>query len=137
MTLTPLQTAVAILVALAVVGALVQFITARRKFASYEYIAGAIHGLSRTLKGEISRDGPDLLVTGEYQEVPVFVRFSNSSGEPGLTVHMAAKAAFGLAVFPASTDLAEAGRHQIRTGDTAFDNRFLIRTDQPTQVSLL
>src|SRR4051812_6294205 len=137
MTLTPIQTAIAILVALGIVGALVQFVTMRRKFAGYEYIAGAMRGLARTLKGDISRDGPDLLVTGEYQDLPVFVRFSNSAGESGLTVHMAAKAAFGVAIFPASTDVTDAGHHQIRTGDTSFDNRFSIRTDQPTQVSLL
>jgi hypothetical protein len=137
MTPTPLQTAVAILVVLGIVGALIQFITMRRKFAGYEYIAGAVRGLARTLRGDISRDGPDLVVSGEYQKLPVFVRFSNAAGESGLTVHMGAKAAFGVAVFPASIDLADAGHHQIRTGDTAFDNRFSIRTDQPTQVSLL
>src|SRR3954469_3789829 len=137
MALPPIQTAIAILVALGIIGALIQFITMRRKFAGYEYVAGAIRGLARTLKGDISRDGPDLLITGEYQELPVFVRFPNSAGESGLTVHMAAKSAFGVAVFPASSDVTDAGRHQIRTGDTAFDNRFSIRTDQPTQVSLL
>ena len=137
MTLTPVQTAVIILFALAVIGVLVQYVSARRKFAGFEYIAGAIRGINRTLKGEISRDGPDLLVIGEYQELPVYVRFSNAIGEAGLTLHMAAKAAFGVAIFPASVEVADAGHHEIRTGDLAFDNRFSIRTDQPTQVSLL
>ncbi len=137
MTLTPVQTAIAILVALAVVGVIVQYITLTRRFAGFEYIGGAIRGLRKTLKGEISRDGPDLVVVGEYRDLPVFVRFSNAMGEAGLTIHMAAQAAFGVSVAPTSVEVADAGRNEIRTGDSAFDNRFSIRTDQPTQVSLL
>jgi len=137
MTLTPVQTAIAILVALAFVGVIIQYVTLTRRFAGFQFIGGAIRGLRKTLKGEISRDGPDLVVVGEYRELPVFVRFSNTLGEAGLTIHMAAQAAFGVSVAPASVEVADAGHHEIRTGDTAFDNRFSIRTDQPTQVSLL
>jgi hypothetical protein len=137
MTLTPVQTAIAILVVLAIVGIIIQYVTLSRRFAGFEYIGGAIRGLRKTLKGEISRDGPDLVVVGEYRELPVFVRFSNTLGEAALTIHMSAQAAFGMSVAPASVEVADAGRNEIRTGDTAFDNRFSIRTDQPTQVSLL
>ena len=137
MTFTPVQTAVVILVALGVIGVIIQYVTLSRRFAGFEYIGGAIRGLRKTLKGEISRDGPDLVVVGQYRDLPVFVRFSNAMGEAGLTIHMAAQAAFGVSVAPASVEVADAGHHEIRTGDTAFDNRFSIRTDQPTQVSLL
>lgn len=137
MPLLPVQTAIIILVALGTIGAVIQYVGSRRKFAGFEYIAGAIRGIARTLKGEVSRDGPDLLVIGEYRALPVYVRFSNSMGKAGMTIHMGAKAAFGVAIFPASVNASDAGHHEIRTGDTAFDNRFCIRTDQPTQVSLL
>lgn len=137
MPFSPVQTAVSILVALAVVGAIVQFIATRRKFAGFEYIAGAIRGVRRTLKGEISRDGSDIVVVGEYRELPVFVRFSNTMGDAGLTIHMAAKASFALSVAPISAKVPNASQGEVRSGDAAFDNRFTIRTDQPTQVSLL
>ena len=137
MILTPVQTAIAILVALAVVGVIIEYVTLGRRFAGFEHIGGAIRGVRKTLKGEISRDGPDLVVVGEYRELPVFVRFSNTLGEPGLTIHMGAQASFGMSVAPSSVEVADAGRNEIRTGDTAFDNRFSIRTDHPTQASLL
>jgi hypothetical protein len=134
---SPVQTALIIVVALAVIGAIIGYLSRRRRFEGYEEIAPVAQELARGLKAEISRDGPDLLVTGSFQGLPTFVRFSNSEHSPAVSIHMRCQASFGMSVSPASAEVPDVWRNPIRSGDSVFDQRFTIRTDQPTQARLL
>ena len=105
-------------------------------YSGYAGIANEARRLGLTLRGEIFRDGSDLVVSGSYETVPAVVRFSNQENTPGLNIRMQAPATFTLSVVPAGTQVAEGGRHLVKTADELLDSRFDTRTDQPTQAGM-
>ncbi|HWR15843.1 MAG TPA: hypothetical protein VN577_13530 [Terriglobales bacterium] len=135
--LSPVQTACLIVLAVALVGAIVAYIRFHSRYDGHWHVSGAAREIAGKLKAEVTRDGPDLIISGAYRQLPTFLRFSNSEHAPGVTVHMRARASFGLSATPISADVPDLGRNEIRSGDSIFDQRFTIRTDQPTQARLL
>ncbi len=133
--LTPPQLALLIVGVLAAVGIVVAIMRDRRTYAGYEEYGAEARTLAKALKGELFRDGEDLVMSGTFGKLPTIVRFSNSELTPGLQVTMQAPASFTLSVTPVGTEGA-AGRSVVRSSDPGFDQRFAMRSDQPHEVRM-
>lgn len=127
----PVQTALAITLFFAFLGIVISVVRYCFRFRGYLRLASTAREIASALKAEITHDGPDLLICGAYQAVPTFVRFSNTEGAPRITVNMRAQASFELEILPANFRVADPLRSQILSGDSSFDQRFILQTDQP------
>ncbi len=134
--LSPVQIALLIVAAVAIVGVVITAVRSRVTFTGYEDIVHDVQRLGAALHGEIFRDGSDVVVSGAYERLPAVVRFSNAENTPGLNIRMQAPATFLLSVVPASAQVTEGGRIPVRTTDELFDTRFTTRTDQPTSAKM-
>ncbi len=134
--LSPLQIALLIIAAVSIVGMVIAVVRSRRTYSEYEEIAGEARRLGSIIKGEIFRDGNDLVVSGNYGMLPTVVRFSNDENTPGLNMRMQAPATLTLSLVPSGVTPTEGGRIPVRTADEMLDARFTTRTDQPTQAKM-
>ncbi|MFB3814042.1 MAG: hypothetical protein ACE14L_08005 [Terriglobales bacterium] len=129
--ISPLTTALLIVLAVGFTGAVVAFVRDRARFRGYQALTADAIRLARTVKGSVFRDGTDLVVSGSWRDFPVQVRFSNAENTPGLDMRMGAPAGFTLSVMPGrSPDVP--GRVLVRTPDERFNARFAVRSDHPT-----
>lgn len=135
--LSPLQIALLIVGLLSLVGVVVTFVRSRMTYTGYEDILNDVKRIGMSMRGEIFRDGGDVVVSGSWQGNPVVVRFSNEENTPGLNIRMPAAASFLLSVAPAGAEVTEGGRIPVKTTDDLFDARFTTRTDQPTHAKML
>src|ERR1041384_436956 len=134
---SPLQIALFIVGGLAAIGVTVTYLRTRMTYAGYEDILHDIRKLSSSIKGEIFRDGSDVVISGTWEKNPVVVRFSNQENTPGLNIRMPAAASFQISVTAAGTQVTEGPRNPVKTADEMFDARFTTRTDQAMQARML
>ena len=134
--LSPVQLALIIIGGLAVVGVVVALIRRRATYSGYQDYTADVKLIAAALKGEIFRDGGDLVVSGNYGKMPSIVRFSNDEHTAGLNITVHAPATFALSVTPAEAPSREVGQTPIRTSDPGWDARFTTRTDQPSAASM-
>ncbi|MGH9580272.1 MAG: hypothetical protein ACRD2R_04705 [Terriglobales bacterium] len=127
----PVAIAFAIVILVGVAGVIAYSVRNTRTFAGYAELIDDARAIQKTLKGEIFRDGNDLVVSGNYRKLPTVVRFSYDQNTPGLNIQMKAAASFQFTVVPKGSQVAE-GRNPMRTPDDLFDARFSSRTDHPT-----
>ena len=127
--------AIAILIATGLVGAFIAYMRSSRLFAGYEDIENEARSLSKLLKGEMFRDGTDLVVSGNYNKLPTIVRFSVDVNTPAVNIRMQAPSTFNMSVVPKGTRATE-GRVLVRTTDEMFDARYVTRSDHPTQARM-
>ncbi len=134
--MNPVVTAVLIVVFVALAG--VVYVAARkhRSLAGYEELGADTRGLASILKGEFFRDGGDLVVSGDFNNLPTVIRFSHDENTPGLNIRMSAQASFTLSVVPKGARATE-GRVLVKSNDEMFDARFHTRTDHPTQARMM
>src|SRR5579864_8282150 len=133
--LSPLAIVLGIIFGLAVLGAVIALVYNLRKFAGFRQIGRDAEKIEDSLAGELFRDGDDLVVSGNFGRLPTVVRFSNKEDVPGLNIQLGVPANFTVWIAPRSADPGE-GRAVLRTGDPAFDNRFITRSDDPGQARL-
>lgn len=133
--LSPIAIALAIICVVTLVGLIIASFRDRGIYAGYEEIIGEVRQVSRSLKGEIFRDGTDLVTSGNFFKLPVVVRFSYDENTPGLNVRMSAPATFTLSVVPKGAQATE-GRVLVRTNDDMFDAKFTSRSDHPNQAKI-
>jgi hypothetical protein len=134
-TLTPLTTAIVIIVTITGIGAFIAYFRDRRKYRGYEELVGDAERLASLLGGESFRDGGDLVVSGNIENRPTYVRFSHAEMTPGLNIRMEAPANLKMVVAPRSAPQTE-GRALVKTGDENFDARCVVRSDDPMQTKL-
>lgn len=134
--LSPLQVVLLIVAALSVAGIIIVLIRNRNTFAGYEEYAAAAREVAGAMRGEVFRDHEDVVMFGNYRNLPAVVRLSNGENTPGLIVRMQAPVTFSLSVVPAGTPLTEGARAALPTRDSVFDARFTVRSDQPTQAKM-
>ncbi len=127
--------AIVILVATGLTGAFIALMRSSRLFAGYKDIENDARSLSKLLKGEIFRDGTDLVVSGNYNRLPTIIRFSVDVNTPAVNLRMQAPATFNMSVVPKGTRATE-GRVLVRTTDEMFDARYVTRSDHPTQARM-
>jgi len=134
---SPLQIALFIVAGLAAVGVTIAYLRTRMTYAGYEDIFHDIRKLGSAMKGEIFRDGADVVISGTWEKNPVVVRFSNQENTPGLNIRMPAAAQFQISVTAATAQVSEGPRTPVKTSDEMFDARFTTRTDQAMQARML
>jgi hypothetical protein len=133
---SPLVIVLAIISALAFFGAILAYIRRNTTFHGYEEIRIDVGKIAHTIKGEVFRDGEDLVIAGNLNNLPTTVRFSYQENTPGLNIRMEAPSTFTLSMVPQGSTNIE-GKVAIRTTDPQFDTRFTTRTDHPTQARML
>jgi hypothetical protein len=132
--LSPIAISVVIAGVLAIVGIV---ITATRRgvtFSGYESVTQDLDRIRRFIRGQVSRDGKDLVIRGEYRSLPATVRFSHEEHTPGLHVRMAAPATFSLYIAEKKT--AARGRVSFRVGDQYLDTRFVASSDTAAEARM-
>lgn len=134
--ISPLVIVLAIVSALGFVGAIIAYVRRSTTFHGYEDLTVDARKIAHTIKGEVFRDGEDLVIAGNVTNLPTTVRFSYQENTPGLNIRMEAPSTFTLSLSPQGTTNVE-GRVAIRTADPQFDTRFTTRTDHPTQARML
>ena len=135
-TLSPQLIAFTIVGVLAVVGLTVYFFRHRSMYAGYEPLEVDARGIVGALRGEMFRDGDDLVMTGNFANLPTIVRFSNADNTPGLQVRMQAPATFAMTVAPSAAPPTGGKRMPLQGADPTFDSRFVVRSDQPMEARL-
>jgi hypothetical protein len=130
------QLGLGIAAAITLLGLAISFLRKSAALKGYEDYQADISRIVSTLKAELFRDGDDVVITGNFKQNPVQIRFSYSENTPGLNLRMQAPVSFTLSVVPRGENSTE-GRVPIRTGDDMFDARFNARTDHPTQAKML
>ena len=135
--ISSLQLVFIIIAALAAIGVIVTYLRTRMTFSGYQEHVNDIRRLGMSLRGEVFRDGPDVVVSGTWDKHPTVVRFSNQENTPGLNIRMAAPAFFQISVAPSNVSVTEGPRTPVKTSDDAFDSRFTTRTDQPAHARML
>ncbi len=133
---SPIAIALGIVFLVTVVGLIVAHLRSSATMSGYEEYARDVKDVAKTIRGEIFRDGVDLVVNGNYRKLPAVVRLSVAENTPGLNVRMQAPATFNMSVVPKGAQATE-GRVLVRTGDDMFDARFTSRSDHPTQAKML
>ncbi len=134
--LSPLPIALVGVIVLLALGSIATVIRRYSTFRAYEDLAVDARTIARALRGEVFRDGNDLVISGNKGRWPVVVRFSHAENMPGLDIRMEAPATFTVWFAPRGAVTKE-GRALLRTNDPVFDARFSARSDHPTQASLL
>jgi hypothetical protein len=132
--MSPLITALFIVLCVGLVGAVAAFVRDRMRYAGYRDVMREAIAVSKTIDGEIFRDGGDLVISGEQNKAPLIVRFSHAESTPGLSIHMGAPAAFAMSTSPR-------GQHDgrgvlVRTPDDSFNMKFEVRSDEPTEAKM-
>jgi len=132
----PLVIAIAVVVVVAVIGLIVSLLRGRSTFSGYEDLAEDCRLIAKSFtRSEIFRDGNDLVVSGNFKNLPTIVRFSYDENTPALNIHMKAPSTFNMSVVPKGSRATE-GRVLVRTPDDMFDARFTTRSDNPTQAKM-
>lgn len=129
---------VAALIALVItlIGVVISAFRRGRLFENYREIEADARQIARRLHAEILREQGDLVIRGNFGQLPTAVRFSQAENMPGVNLQMGAPASFNLQIVPRGSKQQE-GRTTVRTGNELLDSRFVARTDHPTQVKLL
>src|SRR5690348_8149971 len=110
-----LQLVFVIIAVLAVVGVVVTFLRTRMTFSGYEDHVTEIRTLGLSLRGEVFRDGPDVVISGTWDKHSTVVRFSNQENTPGLNIRMAAPAFFQISVAASNVSVTEGPRTPVKT----------------------
>lgn len=132
----PLLIVFDILAIVAAIGCLVVLVREAILFRGYRRLKSIAKGMATSLEGSIFRDADDLVINGFFRGVPAVVRFSFAENTPEVHVWMKATSALTLYVTHKSVKLAE-GRVRVPTRDAWFDDRFVIRTDNPNDAVAL
>jgi hypothetical protein len=124
-----------IILGVALVGAVAAWMRDNRRFLGYEDVATEVLRIGRAIKGDLFRDGDDLVVAGLYNKLPVQIRFSHAQNTPGTEIRMSAHSNLMLSFMPKAARSTE-GKFPVRTPDDMFNVRFDTRSDHPTSANL-
>ena len=134
---SPVVIAFAIVSLLAFVGAVISLYKRSHLFSGYRELRSDAREIARTFNADVYRDGNDLVIAGNMNRLPTNVRFSQEENTPGLFIRMEMPALFRLTIVPQGSSQTGEGRALVRLGDRQFDNKFTIRTDQPSLFRML
>lgn len=129
--LNPVMVVLAVATGIFLVGVIVAWIQARIRTRGYTEIAADVKAIAKQLKGEIFRDGPDLVISGRLENLPTVVRFSHGENTPALNVVMQAPCNFSLFLSPRNHP-PEGGRVAVRL-PSELDLPFQARADHPVE----
>src|SRR4051812_14207227 len=130
----PLGLAALIVAVVSLAGMILFIVRNHRKFAGFEDVAKDAHGLAKRIKGEIFRDGPDLVISGNYENLPTIIRLSHSENTPGLTIDVKVPAKFKFSLTPKQSGVVPEGNN---VNVSNLSANFFGRTDSPLEASQL
>src|SRR3954471_1696453 len=96
----PLGLAALIVAVISLVGMIAAIVKYQRTFRGFEDVAGDARAIAKRIKGEIFRDGPDLVISGNYEQIPAIIRLSHAENTPGLSIDMKVPAKFKFSLTP-------------------------------------
>ena len=130
------QFAVLVVAVLALFWVISTIVRKAATFSGYQEFQEDVLTIRAALKGEVFRDGDDLVVTGNFGRYPAQMRLSYAENTPGLSLRMHAPVAFKFSAVPKGARATE-GRVLVRSGSELLDARFSCRTDHPTQSKMV
>jgi hypothetical protein len=133
--LAPVPVAILVSSLACLVGILARTFKDRRTFAGYKAMAADVKKIARSIGAETFRSGNDLVLSGNFEKIPVTLRFSNSATEPGLKIVCTAPVDFQLSFTPKGEASLEGGVI-VPTQSPNFNMRFTARTDDPEHAKL-
>jgi hypothetical protein len=133
--LSPLPIAILVCSAVCLIGILARTFKDRRTFAGYKGMAADVKRIAKSIGAEVSRNADDLVLSGNFERIPVTMRFSNSATEPGLKIVCTAPVDFQLSFTPKGETSLE-GRVIVPTQSPNFNMRFSARSDDPEHAKL-
>jgi len=108
-----------------------------RLFRGYQNLTTDLNRIAQKLRnGKIARDKDDIMITGDFEAVPFSIRFSHSESTPGMYIRCAASVDFSVTFEPKTAENKDAV-DICRIGNTAFDMRFVGRTDHRPKTRML
>src|ERR1051326_5633482 len=125
---SPIVIAFAIVSVLAFVGAVISFYRRSHLFHGYKELRGDARDIARTFGGKLYRDGNDLVISGNRNNLPVNVDFSQEENTPGLFILMEMPVFSQMSIVPQGSPQEE-GRFVVRLGHRQLVNKFTIRSD--------
>ncbi|HEY3928422.1 MAG TPA: hypothetical protein VGL89_08610 [Candidatus Koribacter sp.] len=132
----PLLIVFDILAVVTAIGCVLVLVREAILFRGYRSLKSGAKGIAKELGGTIFRDGADLVVNGFYRGIPAVLRFSFAEHTPEVVLWMKMASALNLYVTHKSAKSTE-GRTRVPTRDAWFDDRFVIRTDNPNDAMAL
>ncbi len=129
--LNPVMIVAAVATGIFLVGVVVAWIQARIRTRGYTEISRDVKAIAKELKGEIFRDGPDLVISGRAGKFLTVVRFSHAENTPALNILMHAPCNFSLFLSPRNRRV-EGGRAAVRL-PSELDALFQARADDPVE----
>jgi hypothetical protein len=129
--LNPLMIVVVVATGIFLIGVFVAWIQARIRTRGYTEIAADVKAIAKVLKGDIFRDGLDLVISGRANKFPTVVRFSRGENTPALNILMHAPCNFSLFLSPRNRP-GEGGRTAVRL-PSELDAPFQARADHPVE----
>lgn len=134
---SPLVIASLIIALVSLAGIIANSVKRSKTFLGYEALADDIRRIAATIpRCEVFRDGDDMVISGNREQLPVILRFSHSETTPGLTIRCGAPVDFGLSFSPKGQE-APGERFPVRTPSLRLNSIFTVRTSDPEHAKLL
>lgn len=134
--MSPLAAILNIAIIVGIMGIIIYWVRRFAVFRGYKQIEPDVQRLAELLKTDAVREGSDVVLAGYCGRFPTIVRFSQKLDTPGLDIRMRVPAALNFTLLPKSITLNGQGRVLMRTGNTALDKRFHLRTDHPMEMRM-
>lgn len=119
-----------------ITGSVIYFVRRHRMFLGYPGHESDVLQIKDRLKGEIFRDGDDLVISGNFGKTPAIVRLSAGIYTPGVNVEMKLPSTFSLSIFPAQMTPEPEGQ-PVDIGSRRLANRYRGRTKSVAEARLL
>jgi len=130
----PIALAALIVAVVSLAGMIIFMVRNHRRFSGFEDVANDTRTLAKRIKGEIFRDGPDLVISGNYDNLPTIIRLSHSENTPGVSIDMKVPAKFKFSLTPKQSGIVPEG-DSVNVANLYAN--FLGRTDSPLEASQL
>jgi hypothetical protein len=98
--MNPLALATLIVAVVSLTGVITAMVLNARKIKGYQEFAAEAKAIKKKLNGQLFRDGDDLVVSGNYQQLPTIVRLSQAENTPGLSMEVKVPSAFTFSLTP-------------------------------------
>lgn len=98
--MNPFVLATLIVAVVALTGVITSMVRNARKFQGYAEVAADARAIAKKLNGELFRDGEDLVMSGNYQQLPTIVRLSHLESTPGLSIEVKVPSNFSFSLTP-------------------------------------
>jgi hypothetical protein len=133
--LSPIVLAILIIGVVAVIGIALNGSRRDATFAGYEDLANDLKRIRRRLRGQLRRDGKDIVIDGEWRNLPVHLRLSHREDAPGVHLRIPARATFALEIVPRRSPV-QSRRPVVQIPDISLESRYVLRSDSPAEARL-